>query len=318
MDPELQAGDPAGDTSSDFDLGAAMDEVAKDLGKPEGTPEPTTETAPASTAPAPVTPPVDETPYPKSWKPDHKEKWNTLDPDVRKEILRREDDFHKGTAPLRAASDFVRRFQQASAPVESMLRSGVDPIQLYSNFAQAHATLSRGGAEAATFLRQLAQDYKIDLDAEPAYVDPALSALQQQVNGLNSQLSAREQADANARRAQVATQVETFAADPKNNLFEVVAGEMTAFLKADPKLTLEAAYEKAIWANPDARKTVLEREVAAKAAADAKAAAEKASKAAAASEGSVRNTARTAPVTGSVGSMDDTMRETLKALRAKA
>ena len=311
-----------------FDLGSAMDEVAAEMPDLGGTPKPAETEAPAAPVPAPEKPaeppapapvaPAPETPYPKSWKPEHQEKWTTLDPALKAEILRREDDFHKGTAPLRQAADFVRRFQEASAPVAELFRSGVDPIALYSNFANAHATLSRGGPEALTFLRSLAEDYKIDLNAEVPYVDPALRSLQQEVAGLNSQLSARQQADLAAHRTQVQSQIEAFAADPKNEHFDLVATEMAAFLKADPKMTLADAYAKAVWANPAVRGKLLTAEVEAKKAKAAADEAERAAKAAAASKGSVRNTARTAPATGAVGSMDDTMKETLARIRAKA
>ena len=92
---------------------------------------------------------------------------------------------------------------------------------------------------------------------------------------------------------------------------------MAAFLKADPKMTLEDAYAKAVWANPAVREKLLAAEVEAKKAKAAAEEAERAVKAAAASKGSVRNTARTAPATGAVGSMDDTMKATLAAIRAK-
>lgn len=310
-----------------FDLGAAMDEVASEMPDLGGTPKPAEpETPPESkpaepaapaTPPAPPAPPAPETPYPKSWKPNHQEKWSTLDPDIKAEILRREDDFHKGTAPLRQAADFVRRFQEASAPVAELFRAGVDPIALYSNFAEAHATLSKGGPEALVFLRSLAEDYKIDLNAEVPYVDPTLRTLQREVSDLHSQLSTREQADLAARRAQVQSQIEAFAADPKNVHFDEVATDMAAFLKADPKMTLADAYAKAVWANPAVREKLLTAEVEAKKAKAAADEAERAARAAAASKGSVRNTARTAPATGAVGSMDDTMKATLAAIRAK-
>lgn len=319
--------DTPADTSEPFDLGSAMDEVAAempDLGGTQKAAEPNAPAAPAAekpaepaaAAPAPA-PAAPDTPYPKSWKPEFQEKWATLDPALKAEILRREDDFHKGTAPLRQAADFVRRFQEASAPVAELYRSGVDPIALYRNFAEAHATLSKGGPEALTFLRSLAEDYRIDLNAEVPYVDPSLRALQQEVSGLHSQLSAREQADLAARRTQAQSQIEAFAADPKNAHFDAVATEMAAFLKADPKMTLEDAYAKAVWANPSVREKLLTAEIEAKKAKAAAEEADRAVKAAAASKGSVRNTARTAPATGAVGSMDDTMKETLARLRAK-
>jgi hypothetical protein len=318
----------------DFDFGSAMDNVAGEVfaerdreeGKPPAAPAPRGEalgetrevSAPVPPPPASAPPPPAEVPYPKSWKPDFQTHWATLPPEIRAEVIRREDDFHRGTAPLRTAAQFVQRFQQASAPVQEYLASGVDPIELYSNFAQAHAKLSRGGPEAVDFLRSLAADYKLDLAAEPAYVDPQLKALQDELSGVKSVLSTQQQAAANARKAELATRVSTFAADPKNEHFDLVAGDMANLLRADPQLTLEDAYAKALWISPVAREKLLAKEVETRRLAEVEAERKRAEEAAAASKGSVRNSARTAPATGAVGSMDDTMRSTLKELRSKS
>lgn len=312
-------------SGGDFDFGSAMDEVAKEVmpamaDESEGAaaaPSPAPAPAPAPEPAASPTPaPVVEHPYPKSWRPDHQSQWANLPPEIRAEVLRREDDFHKGTAPLRSAAQFVQRFQQASAPVAEYLNAGVDPLELYANFAKAHATLSRGGPEASEFLRTLAAEYKLDLSAEPAYVDPQLKALQDEVRGVKSVLSAQEQAVASAKRAELTSEVDRFAADPQNKHFPVVAADMALLLKADAKLTLADAYAKATWASPAVRDLLLGEELEKRRKTEKEASAQRAAQSAHASQGSVRNSARTAPATGAVGTMDDTMKDVLKGLRS--
>lgn len=280
-------------------------------------PSPTPAPSP-SPEPSPAPAPVEDIPYPKSWKPGQEAKWAALDLDIRREVARREEDFHKGLSSLREGAEFAQRMRKAVEPYAAWFReSGVDPAALFANFTGAHLTLSKGGAEGADFLRRLASTYKIDLSAEPAYVDPQTRALQEQIEGVSSRLSQREQADLAAKREAARVELETFSADPKNDLFPQVGHEMAILLHANAKMTLGEAYEKAVWLNPTTRAVMLERQEKAAQAAKAEEERKRAEAAVAASKGSVRNTARAAPETSEVGSIQDTMRETFRAIQAR-
>lgn len=307
----------------DFDFGNAMEglvasgEVKLDTAEaptpspapsPEaaGAPEPSPAPAPeAAPAPAPEAP----SDYPKSWKPDFKDRWATLDPDVRAEVLRREDDFHKGIAPYRQLAE---RVKESLTPVADLIQQGSDPFQLVQAFGTYHQALSNPKTAVEAF-KSLMSDYGVtveQLTAEAPYVHPQVKALQDELGEVKSRLSAADQQALQQRQQALRNHLNEFAADPKNSFFNDVAGEMAKLIRADSRLTLQEAYDQACWLNPSVRERVLAKQAEEKAAA-ARAAAQ-------ASAGSVRSNARTAPVTGAVGSMDDTMRETLAALKNRS
>ena len=149
---------------------------------------------------------------------------------------------------------------------------------------------------------------------ETANVDPNVQALQDKLHQLETNLTQREQAQLNERKAQVAKEVEAFAAE--NPYFDEVADDIIPLLNAG--IPLKDAYEKAVWANPMTRAKELARvqtEAEAKLKEKAKKDAEVAKKATSVNV-NPRDTGK-AP-TAPKGSMEDTMRETLAKIRARA
>lgn len=278
---------------------------------PSPSPAPSPKVDPPAPGPSPEPsppPPPPSHPYPKSWKPDFAPKWETADPDLRAEVLRREEDFHKGLTPYRALAEKVKG---ALAPVAELVQSGQDPFELFSAFGNYHKALSNPKTAVEAF-RFLMADYGITaeaLSAEAPYVHPQIAALQEQLGSVQSRLSTQDQAVQQAHLNNLRSTITQFAADPANEHFEAVGGKMATLLRADPRLTLKDAYDQACWLEPEVRAKVLKKQAAADA--------ETARKAAEASQGSARTNARSAPATGAVGSMDDTMRATLKAIEAR-
>lgn len=56
-----------------------------------------------------------------------------------------------------------------------------------------------------------------------------------------------------ATRASAAEEVDAFAADPNHPFFDEVSADVLAYLAADATLTLDVAYESAVWSNPSTR-----------------------------------------------------------------
>lgn len=323
----------------EFDIGAAMEEIVSsgevslssgdedDSFAADKTPASSeTEAEPSAPAPAPAAAPApspapapaaEADDYPKTWKKEYREQWKTLAPEVKAEVLRREEDYHKGLDPYR---NLAQRFQQATEPHRDFFQqTQVDPFQLLNNFLSAHRQLLKGGPEAAALLRDMAKDYKIDLDAgEPVYVDPQIKALQEELGGVKSVLSQREQAERQAHLNQLRGKLDAFAADPKNAHFNAVSGQMAVLLRADPQMTLEQAYDTAVWMNPTTREAMVQTKAKAEAEALAAAERKRAEEAEKASSAALRSSGRSAPQSGKLGSMDDTMRETLAAIRSRS
>jgi len=330
--------------SDDFDMGAAVDSLSGELGFEPETPQDQDDlhveigegdlqnaenanlTPPGD---SPDTPPADTPPTPsaieppKTWRKEALEQWNALPEVVKAEVLKREEDIFRGLETYRADATFGKSLKSVLDPYLPILQQyNIDPAAQVANLMQAHHTLALGAPEQkVAFMRQLAQEYGIDLGelsgAGAPFVDPAVDALQKELQAVKSTLSARERAEAQQRMQSIQTEIEQFASDPANEHFDTVANDIAALLKAGTAKDLKDAYEKAVWANPVTRAKLVAKQQA-DAAAQAKAeAAKRAAAAKSASSVVVRAKPSSASGTAPIGSMDDTMQETLAAIQAR-
>jgi hypothetical protein len=254
---------------------------------------------------------------PKTWRKEALAHWEALPAEVRDEVLKREQDMFKGIEAYKTDATFGRSLKTALDPYMPILQQyNIDPAAQVANLMQAHHTLALGAPEQkVAFMRQLAQEYGIDLaqlsgDGE-VFVDPAVQSLQKELQVVKSELSARQQREMQAKVQAIQAEIEQFAAKPENEYFDEVANDIAALVKSGAATTLADAYEKAIWANPVTRAKALAKqqaETAAKAKAEAAARAKAAS---AASSVVVRAKPNSASGTAPSGSMDDTMQEIL-------
>ena len=304
--PELAEGDSA--------------EPAEGGEEPAETPapsEPTDEEPPAATATEPQLAP------PKTWRPEAAAKWQTLPPEVQREVLKREDDIFRGIEGYKADAEIGKSVQRILSPYMPMLQAaGLRPLDQVEGLMKAHHALATGTPEQKSLLFQrLAQDYGVSLEnlsGEQPFVDPQVAALQSQLAGLQSRLMEREAREADAARQALQEELNTFASDPAHQYFDEVAGDIAALLRAGAASSLADAYEKAVWTNPATRakeQARLTAESEASKAAEAKRKIEEARKAS-----SVNVTTRPKAVSAAapVGSIDDTLNATLAAIRSRA
>lgn len=286
---------------------AAKQPAAPAVGEEAGTPA----------IPAPAAEPVAGAP--NTWKKEVAAHWASLPPDVQAEVNRREADFHKGIEQYRAAATFAQSMEKTIAPYMATMQAlKVTPERAINELLAFDHQLRYGSQQQKQQLfAQLAQTFGIDTAnlqmVEQQPVDPNVAALQQQVNQLNGfiqnqQMTAQQQAE-----AQLNSEISAFAADPSHSHFETVKSHMAALLQAGLARDLPDAYEQAVNANPATRAAmVAEQQRAIQA--DL---AEKAKAAKAAASTNVR--ARPAmPVAKPIGTMDDTIRETLRRLTGAA
>lgn len=139
---------------------------------------------------------------------------------------------------------------------------------------------------------------------DDAFQDPRVPQLERQLGTLTSHIQNEAQ---QRQAASIRQTIETFktAKDAAGNLLhphhEEVAEDMAAFIRADPRMTLESAYERAVWSNPAARQKVQQAE---REAADKKAKTE-AANAAKAARANVRSGNRSMAATPNVETIDD-------------
>lgn len=298
---------------------AAIDSAVDEAAKPAEVP--TEKPAVAEQAPVVEQKPAIEPP--KTWRPAAAAKFSSMDPEVQAEVLKREEDMHRGLEGYKVDANFGKTVKQVLDPYLPVLRQhNIDPVAQIDGLMQAHQTLALGSPEQkAQLFQKLATDYGVDLkslSSEPAWVDPEVVRLRKEMADVKSTLSAGESARQKALVDQQRASIEAFAADPANVHFNTVLSDMTDLVQKGQATTLKDAYEKAVWLNPTSRAAEMTRQQAessakAQAEADAKAAAAKASTAA-----NVRTRAKGGSATAPLGSMDDTMQATLDKIKSRS
>ena len=254
---------------------------------------------------------------PSTWRKEVAEKWATLPPEVRAEVERRESDIHKGIEQYKQAAQFAHSMDKAISPYyETIQKLGISPEKAVSELMAADNRLRNGAPqEKLAYFSQLAAGYGIDIQAlasgeyQQYQPDPTVSALQKQVQDLSGWRQQQESAVQMQAQQQLDSEIAKFASDPNHKHFETVKAHMAALLQAGVATDLKEAYEQAVYANQHTRAAVLaEQQAAAKV--------EAAKKVKAAKEAAGINIKSRAPMPRpeQAGSMEDTIRNTLRKL----
>lgn len=263
--------------------------------------------------------PVEAKPWdaaPNTWRKEHAEKFAALPEDVRQEIHRREEDFHKGIGQYRDAAAFGKSvFEDVAPHLEVMRQLGGTPREVLRDVLGAWRTLSTGSPEQkrSTFL-QLAQGYGISLDelyesrANAPSFAPELQPVLQEVQQLKQQITADQRARHEAEQAERISQAQKFLSDPSREYIEDVFEDMLALVRAGT--APQDAYDKAVWANPTTRDKLLAKQ-------DGERKKREAAEAAAARKAAAPNVQRrgSPPSAPKAGTMEDTIRETYRQLQ---
>lgn len=231
-------------------------------------------------------------------------------------FVRRADEMFKGVEQYKAAAQYAQTIEKVIAPHSSLINSyGISPDQAIGELLSSVNILRNGRPEEKmAHFAQLAQHYGIDLAAAQEHklapIDPQLSALQKEVQRLSGYVQSQESSVQQQAQQALNSEIAAFRADPNHSHFETVLPQVIALLQAGTVNSLSDAYEQAVYANPTTRASMLQqqlntqREEATKKAQAAKAAA------------SVNTRTRPSmPVSEPIGSMDDTIRATLRRLQ---
>jgi hypothetical protein len=256
--------------------------------KPATAPSVAAPVAPEGKAPAPVptegkpakqgepakqgAPATESLKAPSQWKPHVREQWNKLPREVQEEVLRREADSMRligSVGPKIRMADEVA--QQLSPFVQNLQARGVHPSQFVGDIFETVKHLSFGDPQGkAEVIANIVQAYNVDLRlldnvlsgrirTPPEVHQARLTTAQAQAVIQQQQASAQQQqthqADLEAEKHLAA-----FGADPKHEFFDDVRDLMADLLEAGKVKDLEDAYASAVWANPDTRKILLQRE----------------------------------------------------------
>jgi outer membrane translocation and assembly module TamA len=199
----------------------------------------------------------------------------------------------------------------------------IRPDAQVADMMQAHYTLAFGTPEEKLDLVQrIAKDYGIPLNQQavadtPVWIDPQVEALQKELQAIKSTLSKTESAQIERQKAEITQHVQAFASDPKNVYFDELANDIAHLLSTGAEKSIESAYEAAIWRNPVTRAKEITRQQTEQAEALRKTEQERVKAAKEATEVNVRSKAKTRGAATPVGTIDDTLNETLATIMAR-
>lgn len=239
--------------------------VADATPEPEKEPEAETKEAPKE---AKQTPAGDEV-APGFLSPAAKAKWGSLDPILRRELKKYERDGATNAQSLndklKALEPEYNEWARVTAPYkENFARQGMSMPQVFN---QLMALVKYADQDFAGFIREQARQRGFDLTqlvVEPGVqVDPKVSQLENQLRQIQAQLQGQQQAQVQQAQQSVQSQIEQFqnatdeSGNPKHPYFENVKKAMGALMQIDPNMTLDDAYSRAVYADPEIRALVL-------------------------------------------------------------
>lgn len=257
---------------------------------------------------------------PETWRKEAKEEWDKLPATVQAEITKREQDMFRGIEGYRASATLGNNVKQFLEPhLHFFEQSRENPLQLLSNLTQAHVILSTAPpARRRELFLEVAKSYGVDILSEPAFVDPQVANLQNELYAVKSQMQSRVAAEQASAREQLRTQLDTFIADPKNTHVNEVLGDMAKLLQGGVASSLEDAYKKACQLSPTVQAKELARQQEAEVLKQRETAETRTAAARQATSANVRTKSKPASAATPVGTMDDTLQETLTAIRSRS
>lgn len=339
---------PAGETSvvdTPSTLDAAAAGIASAIGEiseppaGEGTEAPAGEGAegaapaePASGEPAkpvteaaPALAPEDRAP--DTWKPDVAAKWAEVAPEVRAEVLRREQNFRDYYTETRNDVSIGKRLGEILQPFVGLYQQrGIDPWGNLQALTSAHAVMIAGSPQqkVAAFV-QLAMQAGIDLPAlaQGQYVESAganrIEALERQLAELRNGVTQTHQTIQERVNAELTENIRQFAADKENHPYFdelCVSGDIERMIRSGLARTLPEAYEAAKMQNPVIRQKIIDADFAKRESARKQTEAARAAKAKAASSANVKSSGsrRDAPKPGTI---DETLERALREIHER-
>jgi len=234
-------------------------------------PKPAPGAAPAVTSLAKPAVPgaVEPIAFPKSWKQDLAPHWDKMPRELQDYVTNtREKDYLNGLEQYKQGHQAYTQFHEVLQPYMPRITAlGMHPAEAVRALMNADWALSQGTPEQkAAMLGQICQNYGIDprtiagAAPDPNAQQPTAVELElrKKFDGLHSNLNQFIQSQVSEKRSVIDKEVATFAADPAHPHFDAVADHIVRLLNADKNLSLQDAYDQAVWANPTTRAKAIE------------------------------------------------------------
>lgn len=245
---------------------------AEPVAKPQDPPEAKQDEQPIKPADAPAAaeqvtkpeqPPSNDDAAPSSWKRDVAEKWAELPTEVKAEIQRREAEYHQGIERYKPAVQFAQEMNAAITPyVRNIQASGIPAPQAMNHLLMIEDKLRNGDEQSKLqTLVKIAHDYGVDLQkAGQTPPDPRMWQMEQQLHQERMARENYQRSQADRDNQAVTSEIEAFASAEGHEHFESVKADMAVMLQSGMAQSLQDAYDKAVWARPELRQSLVEKE----------------------------------------------------------
>lgn len=231
----------------------------------EANPQPPAAATPPET---PAQPAAATRPAPQSWSAESKQGWAALPPAIQEEVLKREGETSRALQESAQARRFTSTVEQIITPHAQLLqREGVDVPTAIGNLLSFHAFFDRDPAGCIAHLQQLAAQRGQRLPPSPqgGAPQPPAAPPRQVPQPVDVQRLVREELASHAQQQSIASEIAAFSA--ANPHFEAVKPAMAQLIQAahaaGQPMTMKDAYDRAIWADPAIRPTLLAAQAAA-------------------------------------------------------
>jgi len=216
---------------------------------------------------------------PQDWSDAEKQAYGKLPKDAQTQVMRLYKSFQRGYTQksqlLSEKAKFADQLEPILAPFAGDLaREGINAAQGIERLVQLHGFARTNPVEYAKWFMQQAGIKPDQLgitqpagtQADPAFVDPEIAALKQQINQLTGWRDQQQRSAIVSHQNHVAQTLAGFVnarsetGEPKHPHYEQVKVQIAALLRTDPNMSLEEAYDQAVWASPGLRQGLVEAE----------------------------------------------------------
>lgn len=203
---------------------------------------------------------------PQAWSPEMREKFSSFDEDTKTYLLKRETEFQQQIQRDAESRKISETVQNIINPYTPFLKSiNTHPLEAIRSTLNTAYTLMNGdmNTKAAT-VAAIIRNNKVDLQA----IDDALAGtapkeqdpVMRELNELKQKIYYQENTAKQQVYQSVETEIQTFASDPHNEFFSDVANDMQILLANNRAETLQDAYDKACYMNPEVRRVIESRQ----------------------------------------------------------
>lgn len=198
---------------------------------------------------------------PQSWKKEMRDIYAKLPPEAQDYIELREKQMAEGIDRHNQDSKLGMAMRDAITPYKAEIaRYNMDEATAVRNLLNAQYKLTNGSPEQRiAAYRELGKNlgFVQDEQGDDKPVDPTIRKLQEELYGIKQTLTETQKHSTIQQQTKIEQEVEAFAADGNHPYFDEVIDDIEAMIKAGHDL--DAAYEKAVWANPVTRQKEIAR-----------------------------------------------------------